>query len=42
MYKIEHYNGSRLIETIYKPNIQLAKWYVKYNKIMGNYKISKV
>lgn len=45
MYKIEYYNGLKLIETTYKPNIQLAKWYVKQSKTThssGTFKICKV
>ena len=42
MYKIEYYNGLKLVETTYKPNIQLAKWYVKSNKGMGTFKITKL
>jgi hypothetical protein len=32
MKKIEYYVGGRLVETHYKPNLAIAKWFVKQLK----------
>jgi hypothetical protein len=37
MVKIEYYNGNRLIETHYKDNPALARWFVNQLKASGNY-----
>ena len=44
MYEIKYYNGKTHLETFYKPNIAIAKWYVKQLKeqgYVGTFKISK-
>ena len=38
MVTIEYYNGNKLIETHYKPNMAIAKWFVNQLKQSGNYK----
>lgn len=38
MIKVEYYVGSKLVESHYKPNIAIAKSFVKQLKQSGNYK----
>jgi hypothetical protein len=37
--KIEYWVSSKLVETFYKPNIAIAKWFIKELKQSSNYKL---
>jgi hypothetical protein len=38
MIKVEYYVGLKLVESHYKPNKIIAKWFINQLKLSGNYK----